>query len=72
MEWTPDFRFGHDAESAGCPRCGGIWGVRSRRHAPPDDVALPHVQDDGDGVVSPVTNVPPSTPLGSERQHAGG
>jgi Zn-finger nucleic acid-binding protein len=31
MEWVKDRTFGPEAESARCPRCGGVWGVRERR-----------------------------------------
>jgi hypothetical protein len=31
IEWEPDFAFGPNAESARCPWCGAVWGVRERR-----------------------------------------
>lgn len=31
MEWRADISFGPDAESARCPVCGTVWGVRARR-----------------------------------------
>lgn len=35
MEWTADVTFGPGAESARCPACGAMWGVRERRRTSP-------------------------------------
>jgi hypothetical protein len=71
MEWERDDRFGHDAESARCPRCGGIWGVRSRR-VPSGDRTPPPDIEDAEGSVSPVPPVTQLDPIESERRPAGG
>lgn len=34
IEWAPDTAFGPRAESARCPWCGTVWGVRERRRGP--------------------------------------
>ncbi len=34
IEWQEDFSFGPRAESARCPACGAVWGVRDRRKVP--------------------------------------
>ncbi|MER3419445.1 MAG: hypothetical protein C4290_02495 [Chloroflexota bacterium] len=34
IEWREDFSFGPRAESARCPVCGTVWGVRDRRKVP--------------------------------------
>lgn len=31
IEWQEDIAFGPRAESARCPICGTVWGVRDRR-----------------------------------------
>jgi hypothetical protein len=31
IEWSADAAFGPRAESARCPVCGTVWGVRDRR-----------------------------------------
>ncbi|MGE0543673.1 MAG: hypothetical protein AB7R89_26205 [Dehalococcoidia bacterium] len=70
MEWQADDRFGHSAESACCPRCGGIWGVRSRRvpyHEP-----APSTSNDDAGSVSPVTRDAHTAPIEGEKRPAGG
>ncbi len=33
IEWSVDLSFGPRSESARCPTCGTIWGVRERRPA---------------------------------------
>jgi hypothetical protein len=72
MEWQQDFRFGHDAESALCPRCGGIWGVRSRRQSAPRDAALPQPVEEHTENADAAPNVTPSPPIGREGRPAGG
>lgn len=71
MEWELDDRFGHYAESACCPRCGGIWGVRSRRIPSLDSTPAP-VIDDAEGSVSPVPYATQPDPIESEKRPAGG
>jgi hypothetical protein len=34
IEWQEDVAFGPRAESARCPVCGTVWGVRERRKVP--------------------------------------
>lgn len=34
IDWTADVAFGLGAESARCPACGAVWGVRARRKPP--------------------------------------
>jgi hypothetical protein len=34
IEWSADISFGPRAESARCPACGAVWGVRERRKGP--------------------------------------
>ena len=72
MEWEHDDRFGHDAESARCPRCGGIWGVRSRRGPSVEPTESPPSVD-AEESVSPVTHATrPPDPIDSEKRPAGG
>jgi hypothetical protein len=71
MEWEHDDRFGHDAESARCPRCGGIWGVRSRRVPSVESTPSPVIEED-EGSVSPVTHATQPDPIESEKRPAGG
>jgi hypothetical protein len=71
MEWQHDARFGQHAESACGPRCGGIWGVRSRRvpqHEPTQSSPI----EDIEGGVSPVTYVPHPAPIENERRPTAG
>ena len=71
MEWEHDGRFGHDAESACCPRCGGIWGVRSRRVPSGESTPPPDVED-AEGSVSPATHATQRDSIDSEKRPAGG
>ena len=34
INWTLDVTYGPDAESARCPSCENVWGVRERRRTP--------------------------------------
>jgi hypothetical protein len=39
IEWQEDRTFGERSESARCPRCGTVWGVRTRREPVPSETA---------------------------------
>lgn len=40
IEWEPDVAFGPRAESARCPWCRAVWGVRERRKGPFEGAVL--------------------------------
>ncbi len=41
IEWQEDITFGPRAESARCPVCGAVWGVRDRRKVPAEPRLVP-------------------------------
>ena len=47
MDWFEDFSFGPGAESARCPVCGTVWGVRARRQGALQRTKPPETASDG-------------------------
>lgn len=45
IEWRTDFSFGPRAESARCPACGTVWGVRERRPGPFEQVVRQQMEE---------------------------
>jgi hypothetical protein len=45
IEWGADFSYGPRAESARCPACGTLWGVRERRPGPFEQVVRQRIEE---------------------------